>query len=64
MGSITTNMVGSHEQTQNDADYTEDEERDCESNFLDGWPIIYRIRVIHHDIFISYGESMVDIRHC
>ena len=64
MGSIATDMISGHEKTQNDADYAEDEERDCQGNFLDGWSIIDGIRVIHHDIFIGYGESMVDIRHC
>lgn len=63
VSTIAADVVEGHDEADDDADGTEDEEGDGESDLLDGRPVIHRIRGLHHYVVVSYRERVVHVRH-
>lgn len=63
MSTIAADVVEGHDEADDDAKDTEDEEGDGESDLLDGRPVIHRIRGLHHYVIVSYRERVVHVRH-
>lgn len=64
VSSVTTDMVVSHEGTDDDAEGTEDKKGDSEGDLLEGGSVVDRVRGFHHHILVRNRESMIYVCHC
>lgn len=63
MSTIAADAIEDHDGADNDAEGTEDEEGDGESDLLDGRPVVHRVRRLHHYVLVRYRESVVHVCH-
>lgn len=64
MGSVATDLVGGHDDAENDSEGAEDEEADGEGDLLDGGAVVDDVGAVHRDALVRDREGPVDVRHC
>lgn len=64
VSSVAADAVVGHEGADDDAQGSEDEEGDGESDLLDGRLVMNGVGSLHHDILVRYRESVIHVGHC
>lgn len=63
MCAITADVVASHDNADDDAEGSEDEEGDSKRDLTDWGLVLDDVWTVHHDVLVADREGMVDVRH-